>query len=84
MRSPAFSAPPAAFVSASLEIAHSLPTPNHTLRSDTTLLVPSCEARYIHPASSLVSSQWLHEGEKYTIVHAIGYYGHARTRFTSP
>ncbi|KAJ7930743.1 hypothetical protein B0H13DRAFT_2531789 [Mycena leptocephala] len=56
------------------------PPPDHTLRSDTTLLVPSCEARYTHPASSLVSSEGLHEGEKYTIVQAIGYYGPAHMR----
>ncbi|KAJ7798835.1 hypothetical protein B0H13DRAFT_2391408 [Mycena leptocephala] len=73
MHSPPFSAPPAAFISASLEIAHSLPPPEHTLiRRDTTLL-PSCNTHCI-PASNLVSSQQLHREKRYAIVHAIEYY----------
>ncbi|KAJ7846526.1 hypothetical protein B0H13DRAFT_2675524 [Mycena leptocephala] len=72
-----FSAPPATFVSASLEIPHShLHPTTHSTRTQ----------RGWYPAATHIVRtplQVLLE-ERKIYVHAIGHYGPARTRFTSP
>ncbi|KAJ7882653.1 hypothetical protein B0H13DRAFT_2047741 [Mycena leptocephala] len=75
---PPFSAPTATFVSASLESRTPTSTQPHIAQRHDAISYPA--ATHIVAIQLQVSSQRLHEGEKYAIVQAIGYYDPAGMR----